>query len=281
MYSLITTVYNEEASILSFIQSLNKQTIYPNEFIIVDGGSTDKTLDLINESISEKINYKLIVDDTCNKKHTVGPIAKGRNVAIKNTKHENILVTDAGCVLDENWVKQMIHSFEKQNADIVSGWYKANVSNKFQSKIADIFCPPINKINKKTFLPSSRSLGFKKWLWKKVGGYPENSYTAEDTLFDIKIFKLTDNIVFNEKAFVYWDVPFDKEELNKKLFEYGFGEGRLRIFLFHYIMRLALLICFPILLLLILLKYKNIMTFRFYYYQLKGYIKGYYLKLEK
>ena len=38
-----------------------------------------------------------------------------------------------------------------------------------------------------TFLPSGRSIAFKKSAWKEVGGYPENLYTGEDTLFDLKL----------------------------------------------------------------------------------------------
>lgn len=277
MYSLITTVFNEERSIKNFIKSLNEQTVFPNEIIIVDGGSSDNTVNLIKENISSNLNYNLIVDSTCNKSHTIGPIAKGRNTAIKNTSYDYILVTDAGCILDRDWVKEMITSFEKDSADVVSGWYKAVINNEFQKEMAEVFCPPVEKINKKNFLPSSRSIGFKKDLWEMVNGYPENSYTAEDTVFDLKIFKFANNIVFNEKAYVYWDVPADKNELKEKLVAYGYGEGRQKLYLFKYILRTLLLILFPILLVSIMLGIKKKNVFTFYYYQIKGYFKGYFL----
>lgn len=274
-FSLITTVFNEEESIKEFIKSLNEQTEYPDEFVIVDGGSTDKTVKILSEELSSKINFKIIIDETCSKKYSKGPIAKGRNIAIINSNYENILVTDAGCILDENWIKEMKKSFIENNADIVSGWYKANITNEFQKNIADIFCPSIDKIDKKKFLPSSRSLGFKKKLWEEVGGYPETSYTAEDTLFDIKIFRIAENIVMNENAFVYWEVPKDDDELIKKLYQYGYGEGQQKIFLFKNFMRLFLLISFPILVFLILIGKKKFFVFKFYFYQSKGFIKGF------
>lgn len=274
MYSLIITVFNEEKSIVEFIESLNTQTVYPNEFIVVDGGSKDRTVQLLEEKICSQIPLRIIVNEKCNKKHSKGPIAKGRNIAIGNAKYQNILVTDAGCILDKNWVEQMIFSFDKENADVVSGWYKARVTNIFQEEIADIFCPSISKINKETFLPSSRSLGFKKEIWKQVKGYPEDSYTAEDTLFDIRIFKITQNIVFNEKAFVYWNIPENKAELIHKLYEYGFGEGQQKIFIYKYLVRIALLIGFPILYLLIVFGIKHPYTPTFYFYQTKGFLNG-------
>lgn len=49
--SIITATYNSEASILDTVKSLKEQT-YPRanvEWILVDGGSTDKTLELIQQ----------------------------------------------------------------------------------------------------------------------------------------------------------------------------------------------------------------------------------------
>ncbi len=50
-FSIITATYNSEASVLDTVRSLAEQT-YPRdniEWILVDGGSTDNTLELIKE----------------------------------------------------------------------------------------------------------------------------------------------------------------------------------------------------------------------------------------
>ena len=52
--SFITTVFNEENNIEAFIDSVLNQTKSPDEIIIVDGGSTDKTLEIL-KSIAKKI----------------------------------------------------------------------------------------------------------------------------------------------------------------------------------------------------------------------------------
>ena len=52
--SFITTVYNEEDSIVEFLQSLKAQTCLPDEMIIVDGGSTDKTFDLAKAFLKDQ-----------------------------------------------------------------------------------------------------------------------------------------------------------------------------------------------------------------------------------
>ena len=47
--SFISTVYNEEDSILEFLESLKSQTVLPGEIIIVDGGSIDMTFSLMED----------------------------------------------------------------------------------------------------------------------------------------------------------------------------------------------------------------------------------------
>ncbi len=48
-----------------------------------------------------------------------------------------------------------------------------------------------------------------------------------------------------------------------------------KIFLLKNFMRLSLLILFPILILLVLMGKKNLYVFKFYFYQVKGFLKGF------
>jgi glycosyltransferase involved in cell wall biosynthesis len=51
--SIITVVYNNEATISSAIESVLSQTYKDKEYIVIDGGSTDGTLDKINQYRSQ------------------------------------------------------------------------------------------------------------------------------------------------------------------------------------------------------------------------------------
>lgn len=274
--SLILTVFNEEKSIDAFLNSLLKQTLLPNEVIIVDGGSTDNTSGKIQRILSENtnLNFKVIVDPSCNKKHSKGPIAKGRNVAIRKCTHSHILVTDAGCILSPNWVLNMTSYFE-QGYDVVAGVYHAQTENNVQKKLAKVFIPNFYKYkNFKEFLPSSRSFGFTKVLWEKSGGYPENSYTAEDTKFVKNIYALTDNVVIAIDATVEWEVPSTYAELSYKCEQYGFGDAIQGIDKLKYTFRLLTLLVLPISILVFYLINKPIIGLYMYFYQVKGYARG-------
>ena len=217
-FSLITTVYNEDKNIEVFLDSYKKQTKYAHEFVIVDGGSTDNTVSIINNysKQNENLNIKLIIDKTCSKKYVNGPIAKGRNIAIENSNFEYIVATDAGCLLNYNWFEEITKPFSNENIDVVSGWYEPNIKNKFQEDYSSIAMKSVDDIDPEKFLPSSRSIAFKKECWLKVGKYPTFTYTAEDTLFDLNLKKEGYTFKFAKNAIVYWDCPYDFDEMIKK-----------------------------------------------------------------
>ncbi|MDR0295271.1 MAG: glycosyltransferase [Prevotellaceae bacterium] len=61
MFSIITVTYNAEATIERTIHSVMSQTALEHiEYIIIDGASTDKTLDIIRNSKLETRNFQLI-----------------------------------------------------------------------------------------------------------------------------------------------------------------------------------------------------------------------------
>ena len=51
--SIITTCFNSEATILDTLNSVKSQTYSNIEHVIIDGGSTDKTLDIINNNCTD------------------------------------------------------------------------------------------------------------------------------------------------------------------------------------------------------------------------------------
>jgi len=274
--SLITTLFNEADNINRFLKSYKNQTKHADEFIIVDGGSTDGTIKIIEKFSDENLNLKinLIVDKTCSKKFVAGPIAKGRNVAIEYSKYDYIAATDAGCLLDNKWFEEIVRPFKDNNIDVVSGWYEAFIENNFQMIYADIYLPKLNNINLETFLPSSRSIAFKKSCWDRVSGYPENSLTAEDTKFDLDMKKIECEFIFAPKAVVYWDCPRSYEEAIDKASYYAHGDGKFRLHLKKFILR-NIFLFFPLNILFSKNRRKN---FKLSYgvmlsYQL-GYIKG-------
>lgn len=268
-FALITTVYNEESNIKNFLSSYLNQTVYADEFVILDGGSTDNTVLILNEFSKAYpfLNMKIIVDKKCSKKVSRGAIAKGRNIAISNTlKSSNyIVVTDAGCLLDQKWFEEIVKPFY-EGADLVCGYYSILIENDFDQKYSKIFLPKNDN-----FLPSSRSFAFKKECWKDVGGYPEETYTAEDTFFDLKLLDKKYIMLRAPRAIVYWKIAKDENDLRKKIYAYGYGEGMLHLYKLRYLFRLFSLIIpiYPL-----MHPQGLVLCYKLYYYQVQGYWAG-------
>ncbi|MBI5215670.1 MAG: glycosyltransferase [Ignavibacteriae bacterium] len=227
--SLICTVFNEEESISRFLNSILMLSVFPTEFIIVDGGSSDRTAAIIQEFINRYhplLNVRLIQDATCNLKYSSGPIAKGRNVAIHHSTQSIIVCTDAGCTLDINWLKNIVTPFYKDNTvDVVGGGYLAETETWFEKCVEQVTIMPLESIEPTRFTPSARSLAFTKKAWLKVGGFPESSYTGEDTMFFVNLKKVNCKYVFMKEAIVFWRMRATLNVMIRQLYRYGIGDG--------------------------------------------------------
>ncbi len=216
--SIIATVKNEENNIKKFIESIIKQTKKPNEFIIFDGGSNDKTFNIL-ENYSKK--YKWI---KLYKKNNI-TIGKGRNLAIKKSKNNIIAVTDAGCILNKNWLKEITNPFKNKEIYVVGGVSKSYYTNNFEYIQGLISITNLNIKNVTVLSISNRSIAFRKNVWEKIKGYP-NSSTGEDTKFCLDIYEKKYKFFFAKKAIVNWRMRKNLFEFIKQFYKYGVGDKK-------------------------------------------------------
>jgi len=214
--SFIATVFNEEKSILPLLRSVFSQTRLPDEIIIVDGGSTDKTISYISDFKSNKAKIKLV-----SKK---GNRSVGRNEAIKRAANEIIVCSDAGCILDKNWVKNITKPFEDQDIGVVSGYYRGMSRDIFQKCLIPYVLVMPDKVNENNFLPASRSMAFRKSVWEKVGKFNEKLSHNEDYAFAIKLKEKGIKIVFEKLAIVSWIPRKNLKEAFIMFFRFAKGD---------------------------------------------------------
>ena len=220
--SLICTVKNEEFSIREFLDSLLSQSRPPDEIVLTDGGSTDRTVEIIDEYIKNGAPIKLIVAQ--------GNRSVGRNVAIKNTNSDYIACTDAGVILDKDWLKNLVEPFQANpNIDVVAGWYVLDAETEFEECLAASTAPDIKRVDPNTFLPSARSIAFKKEAWKRVGGFPEQFSWNEDTPFDISLKKAGFRFALAPNAIARWRVSPNLRSVFKQNYLYARGDGEARL----------------------------------------------------
>jgi glycosyltransferase involved in cell wall biosynthesis len=226
--SLILTVKNESNTIPSLFETIANQTRIPDEVVVVDGGSSDNTVNLL-KAYSNCLPVRVIVSPGAN-------IAHGRNLAIENASYEIIASTDGGCKLDHDWLRNLIAPFESNlEVEVVSGVYRPLCETEFQEVASCVSFPEIKKLQAATFLPSSRSVAFKKYAWQKAGGYPEwLTLSAEDTLFDLNLRKKDAKFALASNAIVYWKVRSNGRQLFRQYYNYARGDGEALLFPFRY-----------------------------------------------
>ena len=214
--TFIATVLNEENTITKLLDSLSNQTKKVNEIIIVDAGSTDKTVFAINQFT--KIKSVILVKKKGNR-------SVGRNFAIKKATGEIIVASDAGCILKSDWVEKITEPFKDRAVDVVAGYYKPIVKNIFQKSLATYTSVMPDRVTS-DFLPSSRSIAFRKNAWQKIGGYPENLSTCEDLVFARNLKRTGFKFKVEKKAIVNWPQRETLLQAFLQFFSYAKGDGK-------------------------------------------------------
>lgn len=221
-YSVIATVRNERMTIRRFVDSLLTQDRAPDEIIIVDGNSTDGTRQILEEYASRG-DLRLISKD-CN-------IAEGRNLGIAASSHELIAVTDAGCVVQKDWLKHIAECFCTATLpDVVAGNFRFECATAFERAVV-LATFPADRDNTSSarYYPSSRSVAFRKSAWAQCGGYPEWLYAAEDTLFNVRLRHLGFKFAFCRDAIVRWRPRETWTALARQRINFARGNARVGI----------------------------------------------------
>jgi glycosyltransferase involved in cell wall biosynthesis len=192
--SLVATVKDAGPAIHEFLASLAAQTRPPDETVIVDGGSSDGTLDALRAS---SMALTALSEPGAN-------IPRGRNLAVKAATHDVIAVTDADCVLAPDWLERLLAPLEA-GADVSAGFYRPLPGSFWQECVAATNMPEPGEIGP-GWLPSSRSVAFTRSALDAAGGYPEWLPVGEDMFLDRRFVELRLRIQPAVDAVVYWRV---------------------------------------------------------------------------
>ncbi len=196
LVSIITVVFNSDKYIEKTINSVLEQTYDNCEYIIVDGCSTDRTIEIIKKYES-KIDYWSSEPDN--------GIYDAMNKGIKIARGDIIGILNSGDFYDKNAVEKIVNIYnvnkiENYSSLVIIGAicrFSENENVKFK-QIADVFdsCGPVLINHPATFVARSvyENIGYFNLQYRIVADYDFilRAYHNEETRF---IF-INDNLTY-------------------------------------------------------------------------------------
>lgn len=184
--SIIVPVYNAEKTITRCLNALQKQTYTNIEIICVNDGSTDNSLNILQQYAAGDKRFLVFTQNNS------GP-AKTRHFALSKSSGEYIMFCDADDWYEADMVETMVNTIEKENVDLVMCDCKitdlangkiqtAAIQNYLRLKIKNYAALDVNNITGINVVLWNKI--FKSSLVKKIS-YP-TQFEFDDTVFFFK-----------------------------------------------------------------------------------------------
>ncbi len=180
--SIITACFNRERTISGAIESVLSQKYDNIEYIIIDGLSRDKSVDIINR-------YEKNIDIIVSEKDTgmYNAINKG---IVKSTGDIVGLLHSDDFFYDDNTIQKIVDKFYESSADVVyaNGLY---VDEDDIAKIKRVYRAKVFKNRYLYFgwIPLHTTIFVKKEVFEEYGLYQENFKIASDYEISLRWFK--------------------------------------------------------------------------------------------
>ena len=229
--AVCATVKNEVADARALIEGLLSQRFPADEIVIVDGGSTDGTLDTLRACAA--IDSRIVVRSAPGTN-----IAAGRNLAIKSTRAALVAVTDAGIQRSPFWLEGLVAALDSEPLAAGSfGYILASPSTTFEAALGAVVLPLAHDIDEKNYPPSSGSALFRRSWIDRIGGYPEWLAHGEDLWLDRAIWRAGGWFCHASEADVGIRPRSTVSAFARQYFQYAAGDGHAGMLVHRHIVR--------------------------------------------
>jgi glycosyltransferase involved in cell wall biosynthesis len=216
--AIIVTVRNEEASIDALLDSLLAGSRAPDEIVIADGGSTDHTVERLRARAAADPRVRFLV--------ALGNRSVGRNAAVRAARASIIACTDAGVQVERDWLERITDPFDRDpGVDVVAGFYRSAGETWFERAAGIVSAPRLDEVDRDRFLPSTRSVAFRRSAWERVHGFDERWDHNEDTPFALSLKSAGCRFAFAPGAIVRWRPRGDLRSFWRQHRRFGYGDG--------------------------------------------------------
>ncbi len=189
--SIVIPAYNEEKSLPLTLDSLKKLERQPDEILIVDGASTDKTA-----KVAQKYDVKVLIIQHRG-------IGYARQQGLKAVSSDAVAFTDADTLVPHDWLTKIEKTLGEPSVVGVFGTFRIQSGWWVYRYYVNFVQPVLNQIYYWFGIPMApgQNLAFRKMKGLEAGGFPEDFKIAEDIEIARRLMKVG-KVVFRQDLVV-------------------------------------------------------------------------------
>lgn len=217
---------NRAAQLNRCLISLTRQTVKPEQVLVIDNNSTDRTKDVVF-SFNNRLPISYVFEERIGKFYA-------RNRALKKAKYNIIAFIDDDCEAFPNWIEEILAAHKRHTRAIaIQGWSihlpshnfasilsQFNLENGFKSNIIIKYPNSLKhflKIETPILILDTRNVSFKNNHIKKKGIQFNDVAWFEDLDFAKQLLSVKEEIQFCPRVKVYhWEKSNLGEFLSKR-----------------------------------------------------------------
>jgi glycosyltransferase involved in cell wall biosynthesis len=193
--SVVVPVQDEERTIEVLLNSVDSQSLLPQEVVLVDAGSRDRTVALAKEHRGH-VPIRIL---------PAGRVFPGiaRNLGVSAASGDWIAFTDGGIALEPDWLQELM-SAAGEEADVVFGGMDPDCDSFFRQCAALAYVSPRDEHGiRGPFIASSL---MRRSRFLSVGGFPDFR-AAEDLILVERLQAAGATVKYAPGAHVRWQIP--------------------------------------------------------------------------
>ncbi len=190
--TVVIPALNEEEFIGNCLRSLRVQTLPPAEIIVVDNGSTDKTVE-----IAKKYADKVLILPGLS-------LRDMKQVGVEAAKTPIIVTTDADTVVPPDWLENLLRHFSDPNVLAVGGPARPLEPDT----VSNLYTKGLSAVAQAGLLYDA-NMAFRRDIMLRSGGYARLN-TGWDWDLSSRLHRYG-RVVYDPTAYVYTDVPFNRQ----------------------------------------------------------------------
>ena len=207
-FSIIIPTYNRGHIISRAINSLLSQSFADFEIIVVDDGSSDNTLEVINNYLPDK-RIKCIFQENKG-------VCAARNNGVDIATAPYVTFLDSDDYVKKNWLQDFAEKLSNQDADFVFCDMKViDIARNSESIVKALF-PYKEKVRNESGLYMPGSFCLKRTFFKTIKGFDENVKYGEFTEFGFRCLEHQLKKLYTEKVGLIYESSIDGGSKNLK-----------------------------------------------------------------